>query len=76
MTESKSTESFEEQMSKLENLVIELERGDLSLDDAMKKFEEGIALTRFCQKSLVDAEQRVNRLMQDGSSVPFNDEDQ
>ncbi len=75
MSESKANESFEAQMSKLETLVSQLERGELSLDESMKKFEEGIALTRLCQKKLVDAEQRVNRLMQDGSTAPFNDDE-
>jgi exodeoxyribonuclease VII small subunit len=48
----------------LESLVEELESGDLPLDKAMKKFEEGIKLTRGCQAALKEAEQKVEILMQ------------
>ena len=45
-------------------LVDELEAGDLPLEKAMKKFEEGIKLTRECQKALKEAEQKVEVLVQ------------
>lgn len=57
--------SFEDAMRKLETIVQELEGGDLPLDEAMRKFEQGIALSRFCSKKLDDTESRVNLLLKD-----------
>lgn len=62
MTDAK-TDSFETKMSQLETLVSQLESGDLSLDDAMKTFEQGIKLTRECQSALDQAEQTVQVLL-------------
>jgi exodeoxyribonuclease VII small subunit len=62
MTDTK-TDSFETKMSQLEMLVGQLESGDLSLDDAMKTFEQGIKLTRECQSALDQAEQTVQVLL-------------
>ena len=56
--------NLEKSLSDLEALVEELESGDLPLDKAMKKFEEGIKLTRGCQAALKDAEQKVEVLLQ------------
>jgi exodeoxyribonuclease VII small subunit len=61
---SKKTFSLEKSLADLESLVEELENGDLPLDKAMQKFEEGIKLTRGCQAALKDAEQRVDVLLQ------------
>ena len=70
--------NLEKTLADLELLVEELESGTLSLDDAMKKFEEGVKLTRMCQKTLKEAEQKVELLLQnsDGEdeSIPFDDE--
>lgn len=43
---------FEEALKKLEKIVEELESGKLSLDDSLKKYEEGVRLSRFCHKTL------------------------
>ncbi len=56
--------NLEKSLSDLEELVEELESGDLPLEKAMKKFEEGIKLTRGCQNALKDAEQKVEILLQ------------
>lgn len=61
---SKETPSFEDNLSRLEGIVEQLESGELSLDDAMKAFEKGIKLTRDCQESLSQAEQKVQVLME------------
>jgi len=60
-----STKKFnlEKSLADLEELVEELEYGDLPLEKAMKKFEEGIKLTRGCQTALKEAEQRVEILL-------------
>ena len=60
---SKKSINLEKSLADLEALVEELESGDLPLDQAMKKFEEGIKLTRGCQAALKDAEQKVEILL-------------
>ena len=55
--------NLEKSLKDLEALVEELESGDLPLDKAMTKFEEGIKLTRNCQAALKDAEQKVEILL-------------
>jgi len=55
--------NLEKSLADLEALVEELESGDLPLEVAMKKFEEGIKLTRGCQSALKDAEQKVEILL-------------
>ena len=54
--------SFEEAMAELEELVETLEQGDLSLEESLKSFEKGVELTRTCQQSLKEAEQKVRIL--------------
>ena len=58
------TADFESAIAELETLVDEMEHGDISLEDSLKKFERGIELTRTCQKALQDAEQKVRMLME------------
>ena len=60
--------NLEKSLVDLETLVEELETGDLPLEIAMKKFEEGIKLTRGCQVALKEAEQRVEILLKDAGS--------
>lgn len=65
---------FETALANLEQLVARMESGELSLEDSLQAFEQGIALTRQCQEALSKAEQRVHILMeQNGQSVaqPF-----
>lgn len=59
----KKTVNLEKSLADLEALVEELESGDLPLEKAMKKFEEGIKLTRGCQAALKEAEQKVEILL-------------
>jgi exodeoxyribonuclease VII small subunit len=60
---TKQAIDLEKALSDLEELVEELESGDLPLEEAMKKFEDGIKLTRSCQTALKDAEQKVEVLL-------------
>ena len=60
---TKKTIDLEKALSDLEALVEELESGDLPLEKAMKKFEDGIKLTRSCQTALKYAEQKVEILL-------------
>ena len=54
--------SFETSLEKLETLVTELESGQLSLDDSIKKFEEGIKLYKSCKSKLTEAEKKISIL--------------
>jgi len=54
---------FEEALEKLEEIVEKLEAGDLSLDESLSAFEEGIKLSRLCSKQLNEAELRVEKLI-------------
>ncbi len=56
--------NFEEAMTKLEKIVEELEQGDFSLQDSMKKFEEGLELGNVCKEMLDKAEQKVKVLIE------------
>lgn len=64
MTKKKTTTAFETDLDALENLVTQLERGDLSLEESLKNFEQGVKLTRQCQAALKDAEQKVTILLE------------
>ena len=58
---------FEDALKKLENIVADLESGDLSLDDSLKKYEEGVKLAQFCSKKLESARKKVEILVKSGS---------
>ncbi len=62
-TKSTKTPDFEKAMQELEQLVETMENGDLSLDESLKLFEKGVKLTRQCQQSLQEAEQKVSILL-------------
>lgn len=61
------SKGFEEKMENLEKIVTELEKGDLNLDDSVAKFEEGIKISKECNKILEEAEKKITILLnQDG----------
>jgi len=67
---------FERSLAELEALVEHLEHGDLALDEALKSFERGVALTRQCQSALKAAQQKVEILLNnsaDATPEPFTD---
>ena len=70
-----STKKFnlEKSLADLEELVEELESGDLPLEKAMKKFDEGIKLTRGCQTALKEAEQKVEILLKSAGGEELED---
>lgn len=74
-----ATEKFETSLKKLEDVVRRLEGGSLSLDDALKAFEEGVRHASFCSKKLDEAERKVEVLLKrkDGSfsREPFEPEE-
>jgi exodeoxyribonuclease VII small subunit len=67
--------TFEIAMKQLEQIVQELESGNLSLEDSIKKFEEGIKLSKFCSAKLDETEKKITLLLkdQDGNVIekPF-----
>jgi len=67
--------NFEAALAELETLVAQMEGGDLSLDDSLKAFERGIALTRHCSTALKEAELKVEALREDGELVDYDPED-
>ena len=66
---------FEEMMQELEQISQDLEKGDLSLDESMKKFEEGIALSKKCSEILETAEKKIKILIQDEDKIKEEDFD-
>jgi exodeoxyribonuclease VII small subunit len=70
--------TFENAMKRLEGIVEALERGDLGLDEALKKFQEGIKLSKFCSNKLDEAERKISILLKDEEGnigeEPFQDE--
>lgn len=69
---------FEKALSELEALVAAMEKGDLSLEESLEAFESGVKLTRECQQSLRDAEQKVQLLLSENGELrtePFADEE-
>jgi exodeoxyribonuclease VII small subunit len=59
--------TFEQQLTALEAVVEKLERGDLSLDESVRLFEEGVTLSNACKKELEAAEGRIQVLVEQGS---------
>jgi exodeoxyribonuclease VII small subunit len=78
VSKDKKAVDFEQQLAALEGLVNSLESGELSLEESLKSFEQGIKVARDCQAALKSAEQKVEVLMRQGDelvSQPFEDND-
>lgn len=75
--------SFEESLKKLEEIVTELEKGELNLDEALKLYEEGMQFSDQCLKKLNETKQKVEKLTKEGEkkyrtepfSTKFNEEE-
>ena len=69
---------FEESLAELESLVQKLESGDLTLDESLDYFKKGVELTRQCQKVLNEAQQTVEKFLdngEDSATEPFTPDD-
>lgn len=71
--------TFEDSLTQLEKIVEDLEAGDLPLVTAIKKFEEGMRLSKFCSDKLEETEKKITVLMKDQTGAisvrPFSDKD-
>jgi len=73
-----SKEKFEEALEKLETIVRRMEAGEMSLEESLKAFEEGVKLSRLCAKRLDEADRRVALLLKEEGELvtkPFAGED-
>ena len=75
---SKKSKTFEESMSRLEQIVRAMERGDVPLEESLKLFQEGTELVQTCTKLLDDAQLQIKKVMTaaDGSPVMEDFEDE
>ena len=75
---ARKKENFEEALQKLEAIVAKMEEGDLPLEEALKAFEEGVRLAKFCTGKLDEAERKVEKLIRDQAgkiqTTPFSEE--
>ena len=77
MARDSEPQDFEQALAELEQLVDTLEHGDLPLDEALRRFERGVELTRHCQGALKAAQQRVEILLRrngEPGTAPFEGE--
>ncbi len=65
MKSNKKQQTFEEALARLEEIVSQLESGEITLDKSIEAFEEGQTLIQFCLKKLAEAEQKVQKLTRD-----------
>ena len=73
MSKKKASVHFEKALEEFENLVVRLEEGELSLEDSLKCYERGIALSRSCQSALEEAEQRIQMLNERSGELEDHD---
>lgn len=64
-----SKENFEESMKRLEEIVTELENGNLNLDESVNKFEEGMKISKQCNKILEQAEKKITILLENDGEL-------
>jgi exodeoxyribonuclease VII small subunit len=75
MAKKKTGVDFEQSLGALQTLVERLESGELTLEDSLVAFEQGVALTRECQAALAQAEQRIQQLVErqgEPVTLPFD----
>lgn len=61
--------TFEKALERLEEIVSLLERDNLSLEDSLRHFEEGVKLSKFCAAKLTEAEQRIDMIVETGEGA-------
>jgi len=73
MSKTKKDMSFENKMKRLEEIVTQIERSDVELEDSIKLFEEGVELSKDCQGLLDNAEKKVKTLVTNGATTETKD---
>ena len=69
-------QSFEQALSELENIVSQMESGQLPLEQSLAAYKRGTELLKFCQKSLADIEQQIQILDEAGKLQPYINQDE
>ncbi len=69
----KNTATLEENFAKIEEILTDLERNDISIEDAFNKYSEGVALLRQCDENIDRVEKMVLKLSADGKTEVFED---
>lgn len=72
MTKGNRKIDFESSLKELESIVEKLEDENINLEDSVKSFEEGVNLVKECQKQLQNAELKIKKLLNDGSSTEID----
>ena len=70
--EDKDNINLEDALAELEDITNQIEEGDLSLDESLALFEQGIALTRLCSSKLETARQKIEKLVKDNKTEEMN----
>lgn len=70
-TDVNTNNHFEQSIEELENIVKQLEKGELPLESSLKQFEKGIQLAQKCQKMLTEAEQKIEILTSNSTIQPI-----
>lgn len=73
MARKRMQPGFEQSLTALQQIVEQLEKGDLPLEDALARFEQGVGLVRECQQALSEAEQKVQILIERGNELVLQD---
>ena len=68
MEKKKQKQSFEDAIDELENIVGELEKGELSLEESIEFFQKGIELSKYCSKKLDEIEKKISVLIDNGQN--------
>ncbi len=71
----KEKETFESALEKLEKIIKELENGEIDLDKSISEYEKAMKLIKFCNTKLNEAEESVNKIMEDDKEKDFKPED-
>lgn len=72
---SKKDPTFDQALEELESIVSKLEQGDVPLEEALDQFQEGIKLSRYCKKTLQEAESTMTKIVaENGEEKPFENE--
>lgn len=72
MTKGNKKIDFESSLKELESIVEKLEDENINLEDSVKSFEDGVNLVKECQKQLQNAELKIKKLLNDGSSTKID----